>query len=135
MPSSVVERAMTDAEFSWLCARLNEHTVEHGDSVQTHEQHGFVALLGDTFVGCASGRIYREDGVPTGWFYLSDLFVEAPYRQRGLGALLPQNRGACRSHRGTEHLDRHLRVRSARILQEARLLRFVRTGKPLPDGA
>lgn len=88
MSVRVVERAMTDAEFSWLCARFSEHTVEHEQGVQTHEQYGFVALVGDTFVGCASGRAYKEGGVPTGWFYLSDLYVEAPYRKHGLGALL-----------------------------------------------
>ena len=83
-----VERAMTDPEFSWLCARIDEYTAEHEQGVQTHEQHGFVALVGNTFIGSASGRAYKEGGVPTGWFYLSDLYVEAAYRKQGLGALL-----------------------------------------------
>lgn len=87
---SVVEREMTDAEFARMNAGFDEHTREHGNPVQSSDRYGFVALDGDTFVGCASGLTYKNGETYNGWFYLTDLFVEKPYRGQGLGAALLQ---------------------------------------------
>ena len=83
-----VEREMSDAEFARMNEGFNEHTLEHGNPVQTNERHGFVCMDGDRFVGCSSGLVTLEDGKPTGWFYLTDLFVEKEYRGKGIGAML-----------------------------------------------
>ena len=85
---SLVEREMTDAEFARMNAGFDEHTVEHGNPVQTSDRYGFVALDGATFIGYASGLTYKNGETYNGWFYLTDLFVEKPYRGRGLGAAL-----------------------------------------------
>jgi len=83
-----IERAMTEAEFARMNAGFDEHTIEHGNPVQTSERYGFVALDSDIFVGCASGLAYKNGLEFNGWFYLSDLFVEKEYRGRRLGATL-----------------------------------------------
>lgn len=87
---SLIEREMTEAEFTRMDAGFDEHTREYGNPVQTSDRYGFVALDGDAFVGCASGLTYKNGDAYNGWFYLTDLFVEKPYRGQGLGAGLLQ---------------------------------------------
>lgn len=82
----VLEREMTEAEFARMNAGFNEHTIEHGNPVQTSERHGFVALDGERFIGCSSGLAYKNGNAYNGWFYLTDLFIEPDYRGQSLGA-------------------------------------------------
>ncbi len=77
---------MTEAEFARLNAGFDEHTIEHGNPIDVEERYGFIISDGDAFVGSATGLAYRRDGTYNNWFYLSDLFVEKPYRGQGLGA-------------------------------------------------
>ena len=84
----LVEREMTDAELTRENAGFDEHTLEHGNPVQTSDRYTFVAMEGMTFIGCASGLAYKNGDDYNGWFYLTDLFVERAYRRRGLGAAL-----------------------------------------------
>jgi GNAT superfamily N-acetyltransferase len=79
---SFLEREMTEAEFARMNAGFDEHSIEHGNPIEHSERHGFVALLGVRFIGCASGLAYLN------WFYLTDLFIEKAYRGQGLGATL-----------------------------------------------
>ena len=87
---SLVERAMTDAEFARMNAGFDEHTREQGNPLEASERHGFVATDGEKFIGCSSGLAYKMGGTYNGWFYLTDMFVEKPYRGQGLGAELLQ---------------------------------------------
>lgn len=80
------ERAMTEAEFARMNAGFVENTLENDNPVQTSERYTFVALDADSFIGCASGLTYKNGIVYNGWFYLTDLFIESPYRGQGLGA-------------------------------------------------
>lgn len=80
------EREMTEAEFARMNAGFDEHTLEFGNPIQTSERHGFVVTDGETFIGCASGLAYKNGADFSGWFYLTDLFIEKEYRGRGLGA-------------------------------------------------
>lgn len=82
------EREMTDAEFARMNAGFDEHTIEHGNPIESSERHGFVALDGETFIGCSSGLAHKNGSVYNGWFYLTDLFVEKSYRGQGLGAAI-----------------------------------------------
>lgn len=82
------EREMTAAEFARMNKGFHEHALEHGNPVETSERHGFVALDGNAFVGCSSGLAYRHEHGYSKWGYLTDLFVEKAYRQRGVGAKL-----------------------------------------------
>lgn len=86
----VVEREMSDAEFARMNAGFDEHTREHGNPLGTSERYGFVLTDSGVFVGCSSGLVYKNGDVYNGWFYLTDLFVEKPYRKQGFGAELLQ---------------------------------------------
>ena len=81
-------REMTDAEFARMNAGFDEHTIEHGNPIETSERHGFVVLDGEKFIGCASGLAFKNGDVYNGWFYLTDLFIERSYRGQGLGAAI-----------------------------------------------
>ncbi|MTB51160.1 GNAT family N-acetyltransferase [Lewinella sp. W8] len=81
-------RDLSPAELSRMRAGFDEHTLEMGAAVQTADRFGFVAMDGDKFVGCSSGLAYENGAEYSGWFYLTDLFVEAQYRKRGIGASL-----------------------------------------------
>ncbi len=83
-----VEREMTDAEYARENAGFDEHTLDHGNPIQTSERFTVVVLDGETFIGCASGLAYKNGDDYNGWFYLSDLFVEKTYRHQGVGAAL-----------------------------------------------
>ena len=86
----VVEREMTDAEFARMKAGFDEHTLEHGNPLQTYDRYGFVLMDDAVFLGCSSGIVYKNGAVCNGWFCLTDLFVEKPYRKQGFGAELLQ---------------------------------------------
>ena len=86
----VVEREMTDGEFARMNAGFDEHTLEYGNPLQTSERYGFVLMDGETFIGCSSGLATKNGAVYNGWFTLTDLFVEKPYRKQGFGATLLQ---------------------------------------------
>jgi GNAT superfamily N-acetyltransferase len=80
------DREMTEAEFARMNAGFDEHTIEHGNPIQTSDRYGCVAMDGEDFIGCASGLAYKNGIAYSGWFYLTDLFIEKPYRGQGLGA-------------------------------------------------
>jgi GNAT superfamily N-acetyltransferase len=79
---TLVEREMTEAEFSRMNAGFDEHSLEHGNPVYPSQRYTFVATDGELFVGCASGLI-NDNGQ---WLILTNLFVEQPYRGHGVGA-------------------------------------------------
>ena len=84
----VLDRAMTDAEFARLKVGMEEDAREHGHSIPTRENYGCIALNGEIFIGCARGIASRHSSGYDSWCYLSDLYVEKPYRGQGLGAAL-----------------------------------------------
>ena len=79
-----VERDVTEAELARVNAGFVEHAAEHHNPATTSMRCGFVALDGDRFVGCATGLAHDSRR----WFYLTDLYVEQPYRGRGIGGAL-----------------------------------------------
>ena len=85
---SIVNREMTSEEFTRMKSGFDEHTLEHGAEIQSSDRFGFVALNGSNFIGCSSGLAYKNGENYSGWFYLTDLFVEKEYRSKGLGTKL-----------------------------------------------
>jgi GNAT superfamily N-acetyltransferase len=79
---------MTPVELARMNAGFDENTLEHGVEIQSSERFGFVAIDGTKFVGCSSGLAYKNGAEYSGWFYLTDLFVEQEYRLQGIGAKL-----------------------------------------------
>ncbi len=88
MPPTIIERNTTDAEYTRMMQGFTEHSQLHGNPPEKSERFGFVALDGDTFIGCSSGMAYLNADRYCDWFYLSDLFVEQPHRGAGLGRTL-----------------------------------------------
>lgn len=85
---SIVNREMTTEEFARMNTGFDEHSIENNVEVQKSKRFGFVAVDGNTFIGCSSGLAYRNGDQYSGWFFLTDLFVEKEYRSKGLGAKL-----------------------------------------------
>ncbi len=85
---SIENREMAPEEFQRMKAGFDEHTLENGVEIQSADRFGFVLLDGKDFIGCSSGLAYKNGKNYSGWFYLTDLFVEKHYRSQGWGAKL-----------------------------------------------
>jgi GNAT superfamily N-acetyltransferase len=83
---TLIERDMTTEEFNRMNAGFDENSIEHGVEIQDAERMGFVAMDRNTFIGCASGLAYTHGHSYSGWFYLTDLYVEKAYRLQGIGS-------------------------------------------------
>lgn len=81
---------MRPEELARMNRGFDEYSIENHNPIETPERHGFVALDGNTFIGCVSGLAYKEGDKYNSYFYLSDLFVEKSYRRSGLGSRLLQ---------------------------------------------
>ena len=81
----ILERDMTDPEFSQMNEGFKEYELLHTEVNQTSDRLGFVILDGNKFVGCSSGLAYKNGEKYNNWCYLSDLFIEKEYRGQGLG--------------------------------------------------
>ncbi|TFG71882.1 MAG: N-acetyltransferase [Anaerolineales bacterium] len=91
MPNiALIEREMTTAELARMVAGFDEHTLDNGVEIQDSVRIGFVAIDGAIFIGCASGLAYKNGDAYSGWFYLTDLYVEKAYRHQGIGSTLLQ---------------------------------------------
>ena len=55
----LVEREMTDAEFTRMNEGFSEHTIQHCNPIETQERFGFVALNQGEFIGCSTGLAYN----------------------------------------------------------------------------
>lgn len=84
----IIQRAMSSAEYEQIQAGFESYARENRVEVQQSERIGLVAMDGDIFVGSATGLAYKNRDAYSGWFYLTDLFVEKAYRSQGLGARL-----------------------------------------------
>lgn len=84
----IQERGMSESELARMNEGFNEHTTQSGNPIEIEERFGFVATNSGKFIGCSSGLAYKHDHGYNNWFFLSDLFVEAPYRGDGLGVQL-----------------------------------------------
>ena len=85
---SIIERDMDQTELAQMNAGFDENSRDHNVEIQTATRFGYVALDGEHFIGCSSGLAYKNGAIYSGWFYLTDLFVEKAYRGQGLGTQL-----------------------------------------------
>jgi len=84
----ILERATTQAMLERMVTGFTENAVQPGNLFHPSEQYSFVAQDGDTFIGCATGWVYKHNDAYNGWTYLAELYLEKPYRRQGLGATL-----------------------------------------------
>ena len=85
---NILEREMTSAEYERMQKGFDEHTLENDVAIQQADRFGFVASHSNRFIGCSSGLAYKNDQMYSGWFYLTDLFIEKAFRTQGLGSVL-----------------------------------------------
>lgn len=79
---------MTADEVKRVNLGFDELTVEEGLEIESSDRFSFVALNDDIFIGCSSGLAFKNGENYSGWFFLTDLFVEKAYRSNGLGTKL-----------------------------------------------
>jgi len=83
---TLINRDITAKELARIKAGFDENSLDNAVEIQTADRYGFAAQDGETFIGCSSGLAYKNGDEYSGWFYLTDLFVEKNYRGRGVGA-------------------------------------------------
>lgn len=83
---NIVNREMTSEEIEQMNSGFDKLSLEEGVEIESSDRFSFVALIGNTFIGCSSGLAYKNGVNYSGWFFLTDLFVEKEYRSQGLGA-------------------------------------------------
>jgi len=84
MAIDYIERDLTDAELALVNAGFAAHANELANPATPSIRYGLVALDAGQFVGCATGLAHDSRR----WFYVTDLYVEKPYRGRGIGSAL-----------------------------------------------
>lgn len=84
----ILNREMTPEEIVKMNSGFDQLSLEEGVELESSEKLTFVALNENTFVGCASGSMNKNGDSFSGWFFLSDLFVEKEFRSQGLGSEL-----------------------------------------------
>jgi len=85
---SIVNRKMTSEEIKRMNLGFDELSLEEGVELESSDRFSFVALKGSTFIGCSSGLAFKNGDIYSGWFFLTDLYVEKEHRSNGLGTKL-----------------------------------------------
>ncbi len=98
MAICILEREMTDAEYARELEGFREHALEYGIPDMPETRHSFVAMDGETFIGSVSGLHYGK------WFYITDLWLEKPYRKQGYGAELLRKLEDKAKQQGVKHI-------------------------------
>ena len=75
----IIERDMTDLEFSQMNIGFKEYELLHTEVNQSSDRLGFVILDGSKFIGCSSGLAYKNGEKYNNWCQLTDLFIEKEY--------------------------------------------------------
>ena len=97
-------RSLKDHEFRRMKRGFDEHTTDNGVKVQSADRFTIVATENDDFIGCASGLAYKNMDEYSGWFYLTDLFVEKFTRLKGIGAVLLSRLEEIIRHKGVKNI-------------------------------
>lgn len=82
---NIVNRELTSKEVEQVNSGFDKLSLEEGVELESTERISFVALDGDCLIGCSSGLAHKNGKKYSGWFYLTDLFVEKEFRNKGLG--------------------------------------------------
>ena len=83
---NIVNRELTSTEIEQVNSGFDNLSIEEGIELESTERMSFVALNGDRLVGCSSGLAHKNGGKYSGWFFLTDLFIEKEFRNKGIGS-------------------------------------------------
>ncbi len=85
---NIVNRELTSQEIEQVNFGFDNLSLEEGIEIESTERISFVALNENKLIGCSSGLANKNGKEYSGWFYLTDLFVEKEFRDQGLGSNL-----------------------------------------------
>ena len=97
-------RELTAIESNRMNTGFDELSIEEGVALESSERFSFVAEKRDRFIGCSSGLAFKNGEKYSGWFHLTDLFVEKENRSKGLGKDLLQITEAKMASVGMKHI-------------------------------
>lgn len=83
---TIVNRALTSEELEQVNSGFDQLSIEEGVAIESTQRISFVALYGNKLVGCATGLAHKNGAHYSGWFYLTDLYVDKEFRNQGLGS-------------------------------------------------
>ena len=86
----VVYRKLSSIESNRMDTGFDELSIEEGVELESTERFSFIAKKRNEFIGCSSGLAFKNGENYSGWFQLTDLFVEKENRSKGLGKELLQ---------------------------------------------
>ena len=100
----IINREMTAEETEQMNIGFDKIYDEEGVAIESSERISFVASIENTFIGGATGLAYKNGKQYSGWFLITDLFVEKEYRSDGLGAKLLKSLEAKIEAIGVKHI-------------------------------
>lgn len=86
--TNIVNRDLTSKEVDYVNKGFNNLSIEEGIELESTERISFVALNGDSLIGCSYGLAHKNGENYSGWFHLTDLFIDKSFRNQGLGSKL-----------------------------------------------
>ena len=84
----IVKRALSAQEKEHINSGFDNLSLEHGIALESTTPISLVALHEDTLMGCATGLAHKNGAQFSGWFHLTDLFVDKAFRDQGIGSRL-----------------------------------------------
>ncbi len=84
----IINRPLTAEEIKQVDAGFDDLSMEEGIALESTERISLVALKGERLIGCSSGLAHKNGNKYSGWFHLTDLFVEKEFRNQGIGGEL-----------------------------------------------
>lgn len=100
----IVFRKLTSKESIRMNTGFDELYIDEGVEFESSERFSFVAENNNQFMGCSSGLAFKNGENYSGWFQLTDLFVEKENRSKGLGKDILQTTEVKMASLGIQHI-------------------------------
>lgn len=84
----IENRELKPEETNRMNLGFDELSLEEGVELESSERFSFIASKDGKFIGCSSGLAFKNGDNYSGWFLITDLYVEKENRSKGLGAEL-----------------------------------------------
>jgi len=84
----ILQRELTPQETEQVNAGFDALSLEEGVALESREPINLLAMKENELIGCATGSAHKNGEEYTGWFHLTDLYVEKEYRDQGMGSEL-----------------------------------------------
>ncbi|HSQ85910.1 MAG TPA: GNAT family N-acetyltransferase [Desulfobacterales bacterium] len=101
---TIIKRELTSEEIEYVNSGFDDLYSEEGIELESKERISLVALNGDRLIGCAIGSAHKNGENYSGWFHLTDLYVEKEFRNEGLGTDLLKELEESNRTAGIQHI-------------------------------